>query len=268
MKEFLIDNIELVSIFASIGTFISSLIAIYTLIEVKKQRLSTYKPEILIKSFLVYISKSPLFVRKEELLEFSTANFNEYHEKKEKSETIYNISPLYKVENLGFGPAKNIKLTWSFDIAKALNLIETEFPEDLYFSQHKPLKYFFLNKRNDDDFHLSLTNEKIHIHNIDYIPPINIKEHKHSHVIPKDILVAHFLYYVLKNKLTKKINENSFGCGKFDEFPKVKLRIDYFDLNKKKYTQKYCFKTSIVTTQVDKELDTTKEFGYLLFELK
>ena len=68
--------------------------------------------------------------------------------------------------------------------------------------------------------------------------------------------------------MTKVINENPHRCSEFEEFPKVNLRIDYFDLNKKRYTQKYCFKTSIVTTQVDEKLDMTKEFGYLLFELE
>jgi hypothetical protein len=59
MSEFVIKHKEILNLLASIGTFISAIIALYTLLEVKKQRLSTYKPEILLKSFLVTIHKSP-----------------------------------------------------------------------------------------------------------------------------------------------------------------------------------------------------------------
>lgn len=266
MREFLINNGELISILAGIGTFISSIIAVYTLIEVKKQRLSTYKPQLLMKSFLVYISKSPLFLEKEELLGFKVYNYNEYKEKSEQSEIIFDTSPLYKAENLGFGPAVNIKFTWYFNMSRALKIIEKELHEDLYFSEYKPLNYFFLHKKSDNDFQLTIHNKKQEIQTVDYIAPINVKEHTHYHTISKDVINIHFLYYILKCKLTQKINKNVYGV-ELNNLPRIKLRIDYFDLNGKKYTKKYKFQTSIVTTQIEDEIDMTKDFAYLLFEI-
>lgn len=73
--NFLIENKELILILSGIGTFISSIIAIFTLTEVKKQRLSLYKPEILLKTFLVTISKSPLVKKSGELLYYKVSNF-------------------------------------------------------------------------------------------------------------------------------------------------------------------------------------------------
>lgn len=266
MTEFILENKEIINLLASIGTFISAIIALYTLIEVKKQRLSTYKPEILIKSFLVYINKSPLFLESDELLLFKTDNFNEYkNDKTQKKE--FEISCLYKIENLGFGLAKNIKVTWFFDMEKALKIFEKEFNEDFYFSQHKPLKYYFLHKKNDENFQISFINENKITQVTDYITPINIKEHTHYHTIPEGIVTIHFLYYIFKNNLIEKSSKTIYNA-EFENFPQVKMKIEYYDLNNKKYTNNYKFKTSIVSTQHENKTDMSKEFGYLLFKIE
>lgn len=264
MHKFIIDNLETINLLASIGTFISSIIAIYTLLEVKKQRLSTYKPQLLLKSFIVYINKSPLCLEPEELLLFKTENFNEYKDNT-TTKKEYEISSLYKIENLGFGIAKNIKVTWSFNMQKALKLVEKEFDKEFYFHPYEPLNYYFLHKKNNDKFQFTLKNEKETIQVTNYIAPINVKEHTHYHTIPTDIIAVHFLYFIFKMKLTNTVNENSYGA-EFENFPKIDLKIEYYDLNNKKYSNKYKFKTSIVSTQIDEEIDMRKEFGYLLFE--
>lgn len=158
MIKYLLDNKELINVLSGIGTFISSIIAVYTLKEVIKQRLSTYKPEILIKSFVVYINKSPLELKNEELLQYYSTNFNEYNNP-ENLENKYSVSCLYKVDNFGFGPAEKIRCTWKYDTEQALKLIEKELNEDYYFSQYEKLKYYFLINRKNDSFHFSVTNE-------------------------------------------------------------------------------------------------------------
>ncbi|WP_294967207.1 hypothetical protein, partial [Sulfurimonas sp.] len=122
MIEFLLKYKELIIIFSGIGTFISALIAIFTLNEVKKQRLSLYQPDILIKSFVVSISKNPFLLGKDELIEYKVSNWNDYSNKDCQKE--YEVYPRYKVENLGLGIAKNIKCEWQFDTKKAIKLIE------------------------------------------------------------------------------------------------------------------------------------------------
>lgn len=266
MYEIILKHKEIVNIIASIGTFISAIIAVKTLLEVKKQRLSTYKPELFLKSFVVYIQKSPLFLNPNELILFKIENFNEYNND-EALKKEFNISPLYKIENLGFGIAKNVKVTWTFDIAKALRILKKEFNQDFYLYEYKPLEYTFLKKKNNENFQIAFINKNNIIQTTDYIPPINVKEHTHYHSIPKDITVLHFLYFIFKNKLTERINEN-YCNSDFTSFPKIKMTVEYYDINNRKYTKKYKFKTSIITTQIEDKIDMTKEFGYLLFELE
>jgi len=267
MEKFLIENKELINILSGIGTFLSSIIAIYTLKEVIKQRLSTYKPEVLIKSFVVYINKSPLELKTEELLLFKTNNFNEYQKKSNKNITNeFGVSCLYKVENLGFGPAKKIKLTWTYNTQQALNLIEEMFNEKYSFNQYKKLKYYFLKDKYNEDYHFSITNEKTTIQHIDYLTPINIKEHNHYHSIPKEIIKTYYLYYIFKNKLLNTINENCYS-SEFEELPKPQLKIEYEDINGKKYTNNSIFKISLISTQLEDKIEMDKVFGYLLFEI-
>src|ERR1700759_2073528 len=58
-----IFNNEFITTLAQVGTFISAIISLYTLREVKKQRLVTYRPELFIKSFCIIPTFNPLFNR-------------------------------------------------------------------------------------------------------------------------------------------------------------------------------------------------------------
>lgn len=267
MEKFLLENKELINILSGIGTFLSSIIAVYTLREVIKQRLSTYKPEILIKSFIVYINKSPLELQPEELLLYKTDNFNEYKKNVDDSENKeFGVSCLYKVENLGFGPAKKLKLVWNYDTKKALNIIEKMFPDKYFFNHYEPLKYYFLVDKDNADYHFSIINENVTEQNIDYLTPINIKEHSHYHSIPKEIILTHYLYLIFKHNLTTNKNENCYVDDDFGKLPKPRLKIQYEDLNGKKYLKDFKFQISFVSTQGE-ILEMNKEFGYLLFSI-
>lgn len=264
MIEFLLRYKEVIVLFASIGTFISALIAIFTLLEVKKQRLSIYKPDILIKSFTVTISQSPLVERKENLLKYKVSDFNDYS-------TNYNTIPFeviakYKVDNLGFGVAKNIQCTWQFNYSKAINMIQKIFPSNYSFNYHEDLNLYFLKDSNNDDLHYS-SYTKLTEQNIDFISPINVQKHYHFHSIPEIIYYTHLLFLLFKNNLITDECTN-FGTFEFKDFPKPILKIEYRDINNKKYTKRFIFKMSSVSTQIEDKLDLTKEFGYLLFEIE
>jgi len=267
MIDFLIQHKDLFLIFAGIGTFISALIAVFTLIEVKRQRLSTYKPDVLIKAFLVSVSKSPFQRENEELLEYKVCDYNDYSVN--FNETKFEVFPKYKVENLGFGVAKNVECRWNFDTKKAIKLIQEILPNEFSFSYHKSLNLYFLNNLTDENFHYSAS-ANIECQNIDYIAPFNIQKHYQYHSIPQIIVFTHYLFLIFKNKLLEQNVEN-FNVFYFKDFqfPKPTLSIKYKDLNNKTYTKRYKFNIGAVETQAGNEtLDTTKEFSYLTFTLE
>lgn len=263
--DFLIENKELILILSGIGTFISSLIAIFTLREVIMQRLSLYKPDILIKSFTVTISKSPLLKESEELLNYKVCNFNDYSI--DDNNVKFENSAKYKVENLGLGVAKNIKCKWKFDTKKAIKEIEKIMPPNYSFNYHKKLNLFFLDNHTNENFHYS-SFANIDRQSIDYISPINVQQHYHFHTIPEIIIFTHYLFLIFKKNLAGTTGEN-FYTFSFNEhkFPEPILQIEYRDLNNKRHTNKYRFKMQAVSTQVQDILDLSKEFCYLEFEI-
>jgi hypothetical protein len=266
MVHFLSQYKDLILILSGIGTFISSLIAIFTLAEVKKQRHSYYKPDILIKSFLVAISKSPFLRKEEELLKYKACDSNDYSNN--YNEIKYEVSAKYKVENLGFGIAKSIKCQWKFYAQKAIQLINTELPKNYSFTLHESLNLYFLKDSYNENFHYSAFN-KIEKQNIDYMPPINIHSHSHLHTIPNIIIYTHYLFLIFKKRLLVEIADN-FNILEFKEykFPIPSLIIEYRDLNNKKYKKEYKFELTAVSSQIGEVLDMAKEFAYLEFEIK
>lgn len=266
MTEFLLKYGDLIALLSGIGTFISALIAVFTLVEVKKQRLSLYQPDILIKSFLVAISKSPIYKAPEELIKYKVCDYNDYSNN--YNEIKFDVSPKYKVDNLGFGVAKNIECQWHFDAKKAIGIIENLLPNFYSFTFDNVLDLYFLNNLDDDDFHHSAF-AKTDRQNIDFIPPIHIHKHHHYYTIPEIISYTHFLFLIFKMNLLAKSTDNfHFFDYETFKFPKPVLIIKYEDLNGKKYKKKYEFSITAVGTQTNEKMDMTKEFCYLTFQMQ
>lgn len=264
--ELLLKNKELIITLASIGTFVSAMIAVFTLFEIKKQRQSLYLPDILIKSFTVSISKSPLNKENEELIQYKTSVFNDYS--KNYNDIDFEVSAKYKVDNVGFGVAKNLICQWHFSTKEAIKEIEKILPSDFNFSWHKGLNLYLLNNLRNEDFHYS-ANANIYKQEIDYITPISVENHFHFHTIPEIIIFCHYLFLIYKTNLTGKSGEN-FHVFEFFEykFPNPALSIKYKDINGKTHKKLYKFKLTAVNTQIGDAIDLTKEFAFLEFELR
>lgn len=255
------ENKDLIEIIAGLGTFISALIALFTLIEVKKQRQSTYKPELVIKSFIIAPSKSPLRLNLDELLAYKVSDFNDYSSN--FNEVPFQITPIYRVDNFGFGIAKNVKCTWKFDIKKAISLIEKALDNSYRINNHH--NYYFLEHLKKQEFHYS-SNQQINSDDTDYIAPISIQKNHDYHSVPGIIIFSHLLYLIFKEKLQGE-NPKQFYVFEFDEFPKPCIYIEYFDLNNKKYSKTMTFEVAAVSSQTAENIDMNKEFCMLQFNL-
>ena len=263
--EFCANYIDVINIISGVGTFLSALIALFTLREVKKQRLSLYKPEILIKSFLISISKNPLFLDNNELLKYKTSIFNDHSINYDDID--FEVYPKYKVDNFGFGIAKSVNCTWEFDTKTAINQINKIIHPRYSLNLHDSIDVYFLRDSKNEDFHYS-SNAMINKNQTDHISPINIQENYHYFSIPNIIIFTHYLFLIFDQNLTTKSVKN-FNHYEFEEisFPKPTLNIEYADLNNKKYRTKINFKVTAVVTQVGEKINMNEDFAYLLFEI-
>lgn len=266
MIEFLTKNSNLITILSSLATLASALIALATLFEVKRQRTASYKPDVLIKSFLISFSKSIFQIGEDEILKFKACDFNDYSNNFDEIE--FKVSPLYKVNNLGFGVAKNVECQWRFDYSAAINKIQNVIASDFELRKDQQLNLYFLRKLGDETFHFTL-NSEFDKQEIDYISPIGVQNHFHFHAIPKIIPASYLLFLQFKEELLSETGQN-FHVFEFKEFdfPKPELRIKYQDINGKWHKRRFRFSVTAVNTQIDEKLELTREFCYLHFELK
>jgi len=265
IRQFISENLSIFNAIVGLGSLVYTIVAVITLKELIKQRLSTYKPEVLIKSFNLSISKSPLFKAKEEVLLYKTSPFND--SSINANDLKFGVSKNYKIDNIGFGPAKNVLCKWQFDIEKAIGMIKDVLPSDYEILHYKFPSYesYSLLKNLDEDFHYSSGTE-IYEHRIDYISPINVMDNFQLHAVPDIIIFTHYLYLIFKQKLTSRAVPN-FYVADFEPFPRPTLIIDYKDINGKKYRQKSTFKVSAVSIQFEEAMRMDEEFAYLNFEL-
>lgn len=223
------DNQYLFNTVFGFGTLVSVIVAIITLKQVIIQRQSMYKPEVLIKSFFLSISKNPLFKESSELLLYKVGPFNDYSVN--YNDLPFSVSKNYKIENVGFGPAKNIICEWEYDTNSAINMIREILPRNVHFKFINELNLFSLVFEDSNDFYYS-ANANMQKQEISYISPINVSDHYHLHSIPEIILFTHYLYLIFRKQLTQ-ISSPNFGVFKFDNFPQPKLCLQYYDLNGK-----------------------------------
>lgn len=126
---------EILIIITSIGTLISSLAALFTVIELKKQRNVSYIPEILLDD-----SRYSLFISPN-IFETYPMSFlkTDLNEKESYTESeLNNREQFLQVElyNVGIGTAKKIETEWDFNFRKASKVLEKYFNDDWFASKY------------------------------------------------------------------------------------------------------------------------------------
>ncbi len=268
MIEFLNKYEDAFSLIASLGALISALVAFFTVYEIKKQRLSLYKPDVLLKSFIVSITKSPLQHSSKELIKYKVRDLNDTKENIHKLD--FQLEPRFKFENLGFGIAKRIKCKWQFDEKKALQKINEIIPNKYEIKSNEGWKTIeLINKESQTVQWTCWSDPNFNQQEINYIAPININEHHHYLPIPDIILFMHWLFLLFNENLIETTGYNFYHFDfKESGFPVPKLRVEYFDLNNKIYKKNIELSVFAITMSVKEELDLTKEFAFLQFEVK
>lgn len=122
MDKTLVDIAQIVSGF---GAFISGIVAVFTIREVRRQRESTYLPDLHVGPFAY------------KLLESFDGNKRRRHYVR-RSRYDYEVFPDdklkrmdFEIKNIGFASAKNISFKWHFDYKKVFQAIQSFLPEHL-----------------------------------------------------------------------------------------------------------------------------------------
>jgi hypothetical protein len=231
----LIIDASIINIISSISTIIATVFAWRTVIEMIKQRKTTYMPELILEKY---------------------ASSNEDKEKDEEYVSIFNHNVLFnkvafsginflKLYNIGLGAAKEIKMSWNIKIDDILEYIQQNDLENKYKIQIKNnYEYLFINNFIPYDI------SKLVIYEPHYLLPINVENTPSYIQVPIWYLILMLIAIDIiynKDNLENDINLKSFIS---------KLRIEYKDIaNRKTLIKEYILKPRISDFLFDDYVD-------------
>ncbi|RYJ38341.1 hypothetical protein NU08_2664 [Flavobacterium anhuiense] len=255
----------IIDIVSGIGTFISSIIALFALKEVIKQRRAMYQPKLYFNEFSLSVKGNP-HSEKKSLYHYYLHNLHE--PVREDSRKGYSVSAQFFFENIGYGVANNIKYEWTFDYIKAARMLCELNPKFSYDDdkKRKSLMIIFDNKFFNSYDYSDVGKTK----KIDFIKPESLQQNFKPTSIPMTITDVHMDYVLLKNKMFSEECDR-FNHEKFNNFPIPKLNISYHDIAGKKYVEEYLFNISCYNSfrqMDDKLINTEEDYASLCFYLK
>jgi hypothetical protein len=211
----------LIDLLSGIGTFIASVIAVYTLVEVRRQRKDALKPHLLFGkgTMATCILKNP------------TTDFK-YHWKVVGVKEIEEDFVCFEILNVGNGVAESVILIEDFDAEQAIQLIRKLDKKNEFAFKKGKNGYDFdaTSKTADGVFQYFPWQSKINTRNFNYI--VTSQQQPGNYKFAYDdfylILVSCFLH------LSEFPPSNSI-----EEFPHIKFTLKYKDIHGNKYEKKF-----------------------------
>lgn len=238
-------NIAIASI-----AFITSIIALFTINEMRKQRIHSYFPDLNMANFKFYLYKGDYDSREDSIILYC------YKNKKELNEPINGYNELtIGINNIGFGVAKNIKWSWNFNIDLAQQEIckNTKIKWILE-NDYLGVKY---NKLNID-WYFNINSDNIG-GNANFILPYSYENKAIEIVIPEYFIFLYWLYVVslLEDETLKTLDLN---------FPPLELNLNYTDIHSNNLTKVFFIELHFDIFR--SPYNETNELALLRFEIK
>jgi hypothetical protein len=220
---------DIILIISGIGTFVSALVAMITVLEIKKQRLSSYKPELILDSFVSFFFADN-YLTENDNFKYKTTKYLE-NDQRPLKEVDRTASMNYLIQNIGFGTAKYIEGFWSFDYKEASKILQKYANED-YLIENNSSGFSIRNEKTD--FWLFFHKSNLEKDTIDFILPESQGENGKGQIVPNIITKVYAYYMVFKYDINVGINEGNH-FEDFEELPRPKFKVTYKDFNNKRH---------------------------------
>ncbi|MFN5444485.1 MAG: hypothetical protein ACK48V_09680 [Crocinitomicaceae bacterium] len=238
--NFLKDHISYndISALASIATFVSALIALFTLRSMNKQNKNAHKPEL----FLAPSKKNTNILL---ITKFNShtpsGEFDFAYLKIENKEEIFSLGILYTIENVGAGTAKHINIKWNFDIPKAIAQIQKTLKRPFVLEHIIDNNFYELKStlKPDETLHNLLLGYLDYEFKFDFTLPRKDELFDRSIIIPYEITNLYALYFMANKNILNRELIGLYIHEDFKEFPIVSLIITYKDIAEIEYTKEY-----------------------------
>lgn len=213
---------------ASIAACVSAIVAVVALREIKKQRESSYHPELFLSI------NSAKAVIKENKEEDASIIYRQFIDDKETDLDLLHFT----IENIGFGAAKEVKIEWFFDYKKALKMIEDINPKA---HDNSPMDgYLQIRNAKKETIAASWVSwEDIDPTTYDFALPRSQEKFNLGAHIPNEIIDL-FVAYAILNTGILNVKELFYVYREeFKGFPKLKASVSYKDIGDKTYRKNF-----------------------------
>lgn len=198
--------------------FLTAIITLFTINEMRKQRIHSYHPDLNMANFSFYVYKGDFDE------EFKTVSLYSYRDKQDENSPIKGYNELtININNIGFGVAKDIKWRWNFDLEKAKeaicnnDIVSWKKKEDFLCIDSKDLNIEWIYDIEEENIGSSFN----------FILPYSNENRQTEIIIPSYFIDMYWLYMVIELLIRKK------EIIKID-FPSLELYLNYTDIHAKK----------------------------------
>ncbi len=259
MYPFIFQVDSWISTLASIGTFISAIVALFTIYQVKKQRQASYQPDI----YLDFVRPSALFI----------ADFNQDKRKRiycmwEQTPPIEMRGLVHTLENIGSGAAKDIRIVWEFDFAKAGEIIKKIITDtSLSFDNNRFCPTL---KKGETELYAHPwmgEDEDVLVTTYDFVLPRKDEKFSMSPPIPQQVIEYYALYFLIKFNLLTTDSFQGLIHEEFKNFEPLHCNITYKDIGGEKYKKRFKVSLSLSLSAYYHEPVNLLELDTLRFNL-
>ena len=219
----------IVPLIPGLATLLAVVIALFTLLELSRQRKASYRPEIGIlgKSFL--LSKDRLS---------GTDLVLDWHSEEEDL-SINNNNPHIKLINIGFGTAKNVNAKWDYDIDSFIESINNIDEKNRTYTVEKGDLFLELRK---DGKSIYSTNAFLNTWKFEHIIPVNVVKGGRELYLPPAyvLLISILLSFAVKDG---GLFENLY-------IPELKLRLEFKDIGNGRHVSIYKLRCLIESIEI------------------
>jgi hypothetical protein len=244
-------------------TFVTACAALLTVRQVKKQRETSYFPELYLVNKCVYVYGEEW---KGTFLPFDY--FTEKIKEKDIRKTSHGVN--MDIFNVGFAVAKGVEYEWSFDLNGIIDMI------------HKSNKLGFFHIYSQNILKISVPQvgyththviaNQLRKENINYILQASVDKTPTQIMIPSSYLDLFMIYACNELEIfeTEKSDDKIFRTFNvdFDNFPPLEIDISYKDLQGKKHSKKFKIIPNLYSLKAAKSITKEKNnFGNLVLEV-
>ena len=210
-----------INIVASFGALLAAIAAVWTIVEVKRQREATYKPRIVVPT-------THLLIRQ------SGTSLKVFDEKQAKFEPGYGL----KLQNLGFGSAVNVKIRWMIDYKEIVSRIKKLDDNSQFEIDNKGIIH--IQSKTDLMPFGFASDQHERIEHRDYIQPESSGTEK-CILEPPDLLINMIrvlLCLVWESQIKRDPRREIANLENICKLP-VRIQINYTDISQKPHTIEY-----------------------------